>query len=134
MTSSSVLVLSVSSPVVVSCRLAVWTGVTSAEVLVSESPLKGLCRNVGLRGVGGPLTASVPAPAPIGTVTTVWGSEVVERGQLAGSVRSPSGRRGTGDRFRLKHTPYTGLAPDQGQMHSCFRSKYFNALLSSSGV
>lgn len=89
MTSSSVLVLSVSSPVVASCLL--WTGVTSAEVLVSESSLNGLCRNVGLRDSevvldgGAPTVRTSPE-----SLTTVCGSDALERGALTGSVRSPS--------------------------------------------
>lgn len=62
-TSSSLLVLSVSSTVVVvswGWRRAVWTGVMSAEVLVSESSLKGLCL-VGLRGGEVPLTGMMAA-------------------------------------------------------------------------
>lgn len=89
MTSSSVLVLSVSSPVVASCLL--WTGVTSAEVLVSESSLNGLCRKVGLRDsevvlVGGAPTVRTGPES----LTTVCGSDALERGALTGSVRSPS--------------------------------------------
>ena len=62
-TSSSVLVLSVSSPVAASCLLC--TGVTSAEVLVSESSLNGLCRKVGLCESevvldGGPVDRTTP--------------------------------------------------------------------------
>lgn len=91
MTSSSVLVLSVSSPVVASCLL--WTGVTSAEVLVlvSESSLNGLCRKVGLRESevvldgGAPTVRTGPE-----SLTTVCGSDALERGALTGSVRSPS--------------------------------------------
>lgn len=61
-TSSSLLVLSMSS-LVSWWQLAVWTGVTSAEVLVSEYSLKGLCLKVGLRGGGVPLTVMTAAAA-----------------------------------------------------------------------
>lgn len=93
MTSSSVLVISESSPVVEAWRLAMCTGVTSAEVLVSESSLKGLCRNVGLRDRD--MVLMVPAEALITTqsLTTVWGSDPEERGPLTGSVKSPSVRK-----------------------------------------
>lgn len=61
-------------------------------VLVSESSLKGLCLDVGLCGESGGATFNMTVPAETTTVSlmTVWGSEPLERGQLAWSVRSPS--------------------------------------------